>query len=215
MMPPAGCEVYIRQAGGMRSLASAQGCTRRRPHLWMRPSKNAVRRPGLQTRRGPHLKMRPTSLQLQGRLVDRGSVTVTFTSRAVDLCVSLARARRTYSPGAVNVAVVTAFPSFTAATEGSNSTAAGPRHTSHVTDSPCTRGRGGGAIDGTLVGEPGGIPSGKRKVGGFSEVPPLRPLPGAGSPSSVTSAVNVSVDGRLTDVGPFDTLKVGVLLLGS
>src|SRR5262245_39926969 len=147
----------------------------------------------------------------QSRLDEGVPVTVIFTSRVVVFLVSLAVARSTYSPGAVNVAFTTAFPSFTAMAAGSNSTAAGPRKTSHETESPWMRGRGGGAIDGTLVGAPGD-PGGSRKVGGFSEVPPVRCLPGLGSPWSVTSAVSVSVDGRLTDVALVETASVGASL---
>ena len=49
---------------------------------------------------------------------------------------SVARARSTYSPGFVKVAVVTALPSFTGVdSAGSNTTPAGPRHTIQLTDS--------------------------------------------------------------------------------
>ncbi len=74
----------------------------------------------------------------------------------VDTRGSLMRARSTYSPAFVNVAVATACPLSAALTGGSNLTPAGPRQTIQVTlGFPVMRGRGGRWTCGTFTGADG------------------------------------------------------------
>src|SRR4051812_26484219 len=61
------------------------------------------------------------------------SATVSLCSCTVVADPSVARARRTYSPGLLKVAVKTAGPASAPAAGGLNRTAAGPRHTYHDT----------------------------------------------------------------------------------
>ena len=102
---------------------------------------------------------------------------MTVISVRVNSAPSLAVARSTYVPGAVKCAVVTALPSATAiGPEGSNTTLAGPRYSSHVTVSPLGR----EPVD-ILTCPVGALP--ERGFGGDR---------GFGSPSSVTITVNAS-----------------------
>ena len=60
-------------------------------------------------------------------------VTTTLRSCTVVAAPSVARARRTYSPGFEKVAVTAALPESAAAAGGLNMTLAGPRQTNHET----------------------------------------------------------------------------------
>src|SRR5258706_9885604 len=114
----------------------------------------------------------------------------------VEAAVSVARARNTYSPGRVNVALKTAFPSSALAAGGVNVTAPGPRHTNQDTCSrPVTLGGAGRSTWGTLTGVVA-LNSELSNAGGRLALPPPPRAPrprGAGNPSSVTVAVSVNV----------------------